>query len=207
MISLEDFYLGGMTDEEDEMDFNADDLEPRKFKWKDETEELHAFTYQQTLIVLDTVFADQPPEECDAFIMAHEWDEEADGLTGTRRSFSPGEVIEPVRMTLTRQGNLAWIGRYWSEEDDDYIFMAMRTDELKDLMPKTYGRLSGACREPSLELFNKKNRDVIGSRLKVVDSLKTAIKVRSEANGLKEMERQEKERAASYRDDDEAGMF
>lgn len=206
MISLEDFYGSGVTDEEDEMDF-IEGGKPHDVKWKDETEELHAFTYQQTLIVLDTVFADQPPEDCDAFAAIQTWDEEEDGFTGERRGFSPGEVIEPVRMTLTRQGHLAWVGRYYSEEGDDYLYVAMRTDELKDLMPNTYRKVSGAVPDPSLEFFDKKNRDVIGSRLKVVDSLRTAIKVRSEANGLKEMERQEKERAASYRDDDEAGMF
>jgi len=178
--------------------------------FKDETEEQpHAFAYQGDLMELDYLFSKLPTENADLFAAAVLWNEETDDRWNENIRLSVGEPLTPYRIRIGDKGELQFLV-WWSREEGHTAPLMISRSALEDVLPKTYAALEEQflqSRKRLIYLLERENKDVIGSRKRVVFSLNAAIKTRSEVDLLKEMERQEKERTQSYVDDDKAGMF
>lgn len=178
--------------------------------FKDETaEEPHAFSYQADLVELDKLFGELPGEHADVFVSAILWDEEQDARTGESIRIAPGELLVPYRLRLGNKGQLQFLV-WWSREEGHRAPLVVNRSTLEDLLPATYAKLEEKFLQHNsrlIYLLERENKAVIGSRNRVIESLNTAIKTRSEVDLLKEMQRREEERTQSYADDDRAGMF
>ncbi|MCR9222893.1 MAG: hypothetical protein NXH70_02390 [Hyphomonas sp.] len=202
-----------VADSIEEEEMGDDTVELGGGGWKDETADpVNAFSFQNELIELDKVFCVFGKENADMFVSALLWDDEKDAPTGESIRIAPGEELRPYRVRIGDAGELQFLV-WWSRDELTRAPLMLKRGDLEDVMPETYG-LTEANFKTAIKnqkrwiyVLERENRDVIGSRQRVIRSLNTAIKARSEIDLLSEMKRQEAERAKTYEDDDSAGMF
>lgn len=169
--------------------------------------ERNAFQFQAEMIALDEVFAQQPPIEADAMVALWDYNEDADENGYKTYKITSGESLVPHRVTLDGGGRLTYLFKYHDDGLDETVVLNVSLGDLKDIGPELYDVLNKEVQYASLASFTNRNEVLIGSRKRVIATLKQAIRARSIVSARAEYEKEERQRLERYEQDDTSGMF